>query len=70
MDTTTRFRHIYTVTRQLGKMKLGEAVEEMRDVLDKTDEFLYRDEGESENIGVRLEMWDKDNKRWMEVKVT
>jgi len=64
-----RTRVVYTVTREdVEKSTLRQAKEDFGCIEDETGEWLYGGTGKSETIEARLEIYDEDNKRWMEVK--
>jgi hypothetical protein len=61
-------RIVYTLIRvDADKSTLREAKESFLGVLDEVGEWLYGGVGD-EKIEARLEIYDDDNKRWMEVK--
>ncbi len=64
-----RTRVVYTVTREdVDKSTLRQAKSQFDWILDEIGEWLYGGTGKSEKIEARLEVYDEDNKRWMEVK--
>ena len=62
-------RIIYTVTREdCCQATLSEAKFDFRCVQDEVEEYLYAGVRAKEDIVARLEIYDAENKRWMEVK--
>jgi hypothetical protein len=68
-STKWRSRIIYTVTRiDNSKQSLADLRDTLNMVTDEAGEFLYGGMGVRERIDVRLELWDKPNKRWIPMK--
>lgn len=66
--TKYRYRYVFTVTRRYDEKKpLREITNEFSDVQSDEKFFLYSDRAKHEKIDVRLEVWDKPNKRWLPV---